>query len=70
MIAKTLSHLATVHSFDLVAMNDRVTACDMSKVYLTIQSIGFHITYSIISQRYFKFPHLLFRYCSTFILFF
>ncbi|MCP9265982.1 Ribosomal RNA-processing protein 8 [Dirofilaria immitis] len=30
MIAKTLSHIATVHSFDLVAANDRVTACDMS----------------------------------------
>ncbi|KAK6110490.1 putative methyltransferase family protein [Brugia pahangi] len=29
-IADALSHIATVHSFDLVAVNDRVMACDMS----------------------------------------
>uniref|UniRef100_A0A1I7VHF1 Ribosomal RNA-processing protein 8 n=1 Tax=Loa loa TaxID=7209 RepID=A0A1I7VHF1_LOALO len=29
-IADALSHIATVHSFDLIAANDRVTACDMS----------------------------------------
>ncbi|OZC05449.1 GTP-binding domain protein [Onchocerca flexuosa] len=36
-IAETLSHTATVHSFDLVAVNDRVTACDMSMVYQYIR---------------------------------
>ncbi|KAM3726231.1 Ribosomal RNA-processing protein [Dirofilaria immitis] len=39
MIAKTLSHIATVHSFDLVAANDRVTACDMSMVPLYSESV-------------------------------
>lgn len=31
-IALALSSIATVHSFDLVATNDRVTACNMAKV--------------------------------------
>uniref|UniRef100_A0A8R1TNJ8 Ribosomal RNA-processing protein 8 n=1 Tax=Onchocerca volvulus TaxID=6282 RepID=A0A8R1TNJ8_ONCVO len=39
IIAETLSHTATVHSFDLVAVNDRVTACDMSKVPLCSESV-------------------------------
>ncbi|OZC07453.1 hypothetical protein X798_05509 [Onchocerca flexuosa] len=38
-IAETLSHTATVHSFDLVAVNDRVTACDMSMVPLHNESV-------------------------------
>ncbi|VDN01933.1 unnamed protein product [Thelazia callipaeda] len=38
-IAEKLSHIATVHSFDLVAVNDYVTACDMSKVPLQNGSV-------------------------------
>lgn len=32
-IAAALKDHATVYSFDLVAANDRVTECDMAKVY-------------------------------------
>lgn len=38
-IALALSTLATVHSFDLVAANDRVTACNMAKVPLESESV-------------------------------
>ncbi|CAG9529853.1 unnamed protein product [Cercopithifilaria johnstoni] len=38
-IAEKLSHIATVHSFDLVAVNDRITACDMSTVPLNNESV-------------------------------
>uniref|UniRef100_A0A1I8EG37 Ribosomal RNA-processing protein 8 n=1 Tax=Wuchereria bancrofti TaxID=6293 RepID=A0A1I8EG37_WUCBA len=38
-IADALSHIATVYSFDLVAANDRVMACDMSMVPLCDESV-------------------------------
>lgn len=34
-IAETLSSSMTIHSFDLVALNERVTACNMAKVGYT-----------------------------------
>uniref|UniRef100_A0A915Q6U8 Ribosomal RNA-processing protein 8 n=1 Tax=Setaria digitata TaxID=48799 RepID=A0A915Q6U8_9BILA len=39
-IAKTLSDIATVYSYDLVAVNDFVTRCDMSKVPLCSESVN------------------------------
>uniref|UniRef100_A0A0R3RVY6 Ribosomal RNA-processing protein 8 n=1 Tax=Elaeophora elaphi TaxID=1147741 RepID=A0A0R3RVY6_9BILA len=38
-IAEKLSDIATIHSFDLVATNDRVMACEMSKVPLNNESV-------------------------------
>ncbi|VDM93398.1 unnamed protein product, partial [Litomosoides sigmodontis] len=38
-LAEKLSHIATVHSFDLVAVNERITACDMSTVPLHNESV-------------------------------
>ncbi|VDN18686.1 unnamed protein product [Gongylonema pulchrum] len=38
-ISKAMSSLATVHSFDLVAANERVTVCNMAKVPLESGSV-------------------------------
>lgn len=40
LIAEALAGLTTVFSYDLVALNERVTACNMSEVHLRSREVS------------------------------